>query len=68
MCGYLMLNLSADTWVVFGLWMLVGLAVYAGYGRRHSRVAALSHEEYRELSAAAPSDSAPTPEPMKAHH
>jgi basic amino acid/polyamine antiporter, APA family len=66
MCGYLMLNLGADTWVVFGLWMLVGLAVYFGYGRRHSRVAALSHEEYRELSAAAPSD--PTPAPMKAHH
>ena len=68
MCGYLMLNLGADTWVVFGLWMLVGLAVYFGYGRRHSRVAALSHEEYRELSGAAPSDTQPTPEPMKAHH
>ena len=61
MCGYLMLNLGADTWVVFGLWMLVGLAVYFGYGRRHSRVAALSHEEYRELSAAAPSDTRPHP-------
>ena len=68
MCGYLMLNLGADTWVVFGLWMLVGLAVYFGYSRRHSRVAALSYEEYRELSAAAPSDTTSTPEPMKAHH
>ncbi|HSN35616.1 MAG TPA: amino acid permease [Arthrobacter sp.] len=68
MCGYLMLNLGADTWVVFGLWMLVGLAVYFGYSRRHSRVAALSDEEYRELSGAAPSDTTPTPEPMKAHH
>lgn len=68
MCGYLMLNLGADTWVVFGLWMLVGLAVYFGYGRRNSRVAALSHEEYRELSAAAASDTTSSPEPMKAHH
>ena len=48
--------------------MLVGLAVYFGYGRRHSRVAALSHEEYRELSAAAPSGTPITPDPMKAHH
>ena len=48
--------------------MLVGLAVYFGYGRRHSRVAALSHEEYRELSGAAPTDTTPASEPMKAHH
>jgi APA family basic amino acid/polyamine antiporter len=68
MCGYLMLNLGADTWVVFGLWMLVGLAVYFGYGRRNSRVAALSDEEYRELSGAAPADTASAPEPMKANH
>ncbi len=50
MCAYLMANLGADTWVTFGIWMLVGLAAYFGYGRRNSRVAALSHEEYRELS------------------
>jgi APA family basic amino acid/polyamine antiporter len=68
MCGYLMLNLGAETWVVFGLWMLVGLAVYFGYGRRNSRVAALSNEEYRELSGAAPADTATAPEPMKARH
>jgi APA family basic amino acid/polyamine antiporter len=36
--------------VTFGIWMLVGLAAYFGYGRRHSRVAALGQEEYRELS------------------
>lgn len=50
MCAYLMANLGADTWVTFGAWMLVGLAAYFGYGRRNSRVAALSHEEYGELS------------------
>lgn len=50
MCAYLMANLGADTWVTFGIWMLVGLAAYFGYGRRNSRVAALSYEEYRELS------------------
>ncbi|MFC9351267.1 amino acid permease [Arthrobacter sp. NPDC057013] len=50
MCVYLMANLSAETWVTFGIWMLVGVAAYFGYGRRHSRVAALGQEEYRELS------------------
>ena len=50
MCAYLMANLGAETWAVFGIWMLVGVAAYFGYGRRNSRVAALSHEEYRELS------------------
>ena len=27
---YLMLNLTAETWVRFGIWMVVGLVVYAG--------------------------------------
>jgi APA family basic amino acid/polyamine antiporter len=36
---WLMLNLPAETWVRFGIWMAVGLVVYFAYGRRHSRVA-----------------------------
>ncbi|EMQ98505.1 amino acid permease [Paeniglutamicibacter gangotriensis] len=39
-CGYLMLNLGATTWVVFGVWMIVGAAIYLGYGRRKSKLAA----------------------------
>ncbi|MEA2154395.1 MAG: basic amino acid/polyamine antiporter, family, partial [Solirubrobacteraceae bacterium] len=35
---WLMLNLPAETWVRFGVWMLVGLVVYFGYSRRHSRL------------------------------
>ncbi len=35
---WLMLNLPAETWVRFGIWMVVGLVVYAAYGRRHSRL------------------------------
>ena len=34
-----------------GGWMLVGIALYFGYGRRNSKVAALTEQEYRELSA-----------------
>src|ERR1700719_181548 len=33
----LMLGLPLDTWLRFGLWLLIGLAVYWLYGARHSR-------------------------------
>lgn len=35
-CGWLMINLSVETWIRFVVWMLVGIVVYALYGRRHS--------------------------------
>jgi len=35
---YLMLNLPTSTWVRFAIWMAIGIAVYALYGRRHSRL------------------------------
>ncbi|MBB3674985.1 amino acid permease [Modestobacter versicolor] len=37
-CLYLMLNLEVETWLRFLAWLLIGLVVYAGYGRRHSRL------------------------------
>jgi APA family basic amino acid/polyamine antiporter len=39
-CLWLMLNLIAETWVRFGIWMALGLVVYALYGFRHSRMRA----------------------------
>jgi APA family basic amino acid/polyamine antiporter len=36
-CVYLMLNLPHATWIRFGVWLALGLVVYVGYGRRHSR-------------------------------
>ena len=39
-CGYLMASLPGVTWLRFGVWLLIGLAIYACYGRRHSRLAA----------------------------
>ena len=38
-CFWLMLNLTALTWMRFGAWMLIGVAVYFAYGRRHSVLA-----------------------------
>jgi APA family basic amino acid/polyamine antiporter len=35
-CVWLMLNLTALTWVRFGVWLVVGIAIYAGYGYWHS--------------------------------
>jgi APA family basic amino acid/polyamine antiporter len=37
-CLWLMINLSAETWLRFVGWMLIGLVVYALYGRTHSRL------------------------------
>ncbi|MFP5070598.1 amino acid permease [Pseudonocardia nantongensis] len=38
-CLYLMLNLNLDTWIRFVGWLVLGLIVYVGYGRRHSFLA-----------------------------
>ena len=48
-CLYLMVNLQISTWIVFGIWMLVGLACYLLYSRHHSRTAKLSTSEYDRL-------------------
>ncbi|MFI1509528.1 amino acid permease [Streptomyces sp. NPDC020597] len=38
-CVWMMGSLSAVTWVVFGVWMAVGLVFYFLYGHRRSRLA-----------------------------
>jgi basic amino acid/polyamine antiporter, APA family len=38
-CFYLMLNLPGETWLRFGIWMVIGIALYFVYGRSHSRFA-----------------------------
>ena len=34
----LMMQMTADTWVLFGVWMLIGFAIYFSYGIQHSLV------------------------------
>jgi APA family basic amino acid/polyamine antiporter len=34
---YLMLNLPGETWIRFGVWMVLGVILYYTYGRRRSR-------------------------------
>jgi APA family basic amino acid/polyamine antiporter len=36
---WLMLNLPAETWLRFAIWMAIGLVVYFVYSHRHSRLA-----------------------------
>jgi APA family basic amino acid/polyamine antiporter len=38
-CLYLMIQLPLLTWIRFGIWLLLGLAIYFFYGLRHSRLA-----------------------------
>ncbi|MEV6113262.1 amino acid permease [Streptomyces sp. NPDC052109] len=36
---WLMVNLPAETWLRFAIWMVIGFAVYFFYGRTHSQLA-----------------------------
>ncbi|HEY4321755.1 MAG TPA: amino acid permease [Gemmatimonadales bacterium] len=36
MCGYLMRHLPVETWIRFVAWLVIGVALYAAYGYRHS--------------------------------
>jgi APA family basic amino acid/polyamine antiporter len=38
-CLFLMVNLKPVTWIAFVAWLAIGLVIYFGYSRRHSRLA-----------------------------
>ncbi|KAM7338866.1 hypothetical protein ACRRTK_002350 [Alexandromys fortis] len=41
---YLMMQMTAGTWARFGIWMLVGFAIYFGYGIQHSVEEVKNHQ------------------------
>ncbi|MCA6609221.1 amino acid permease [Bacillus safensis] len=38
-CLFLMLNLPGRTWLYFGVWLLIGVVMYAAYSNKHSELA-----------------------------
>jgi APA family basic amino acid/polyamine antiporter len=38
-CAYLMIEIPADSWGYFFIWMALGLAIYFAYGYRKSKLA-----------------------------
>ena len=37
-CVFVMQGLPEEAWIRFGVWLVIGLAIYTGYGFRHSRL------------------------------
>ena len=45
--GLMMASLPRDTWLRLIIWLVIGMAIYFGYGRHHSRVQAAVTAEPR---------------------
>ncbi|XP_007990194.3 cationic amino acid transporter 3 [Chlorocebus sabaeus] len=48
---YLMMQMTAGTWARFGVWMLIGFAIYFGYGIQHSMEEIKSNQPSRKSRA-----------------
>ena len=53
--GFLMLQLHWETWMRFGVWLLIGLVIYFFYGRRHSLMNPKSPRHSERVEPPAPS-------------
>ncbi|WP_367301708.1 amino acid permease C-terminal domain-containing protein [Listeria fleischmannii] len=36
MCGFLITRLASLTWIVCGIWFVIGIIIYFSYGKKHS--------------------------------
>jgi APA family basic amino acid/polyamine antiporter len=43
--GLMMVSLPRDTWLRLVIWLAIGMFIYFGYGRHHSRVQAVAADE-----------------------
>ncbi|OWK15575.1 hypothetical protein Celaphus_00004841 [Cervus elaphus hippelaphus] len=50
---YLMMQITSETWILFGIWMAIGSVIYLGYGIRHS----LAGNNHQQPPASTPPDS-----------
>jgi APA family basic amino acid/polyamine antiporter len=48
-CVWLMVNLTVVTWLRFGVWMIAGVAIYLGYGRRKSVLASRAADDRADV-------------------
>jgi APA family basic amino acid/polyamine antiporter len=53
-CLLLMFSLPAENWLRLGIWLLIGLVIYFGYGRRHSVLARMRRDEIKATENAHP--------------
>ena len=43
-CGAMIYGLGRDTWIRLIVWLVIGLAIYFGYSRHHSRIAGMGSQ------------------------
>jgi APA family basic amino acid/polyamine antiporter len=50
MCLLLMFSLPSENWLRLGVWLLIGFAIYFGYGYRHSALREANERAARDAT------------------